>query len=144
MKLTPFHLAIPVRDIDEARDFYGEKMALPEGRSAPEWIDFNLFGHQLVTHLNPAIGKDGKIPAINNAVDGHGVPVPHFGVVLEFEDWEALAKRIEGFIDGFVIEPYIRFKGEPGEQGTMFFTDPSGNSLEFKAFKDIETQLFAK
>lgn len=144
MKLTPFHLAIPVRDIDEARDFYGKKMALPEGRSAAEWIDFNLFGHQLVTHLNPAIGKDGKIPAINNAVDGHGVPVPHFGVVLEFEDWEALAKRIEGFIDGFVIEPYIRFKGEPGEQGTMFFTDPSGNSLEFKAFKDIGTQLFAK
>lgn len=144
MALTPFHLAIPVRDIAEARDFYGTKMFLPEGRSANEWIDFNLFGHQLVTHLNPTIGKNGKISAINNAVDGHGVPVPHFGVVLEFNDWEALAKRVEGFIDGFIIEPYIRFKGEPGEQGTMFFSDPSGNALEFKAFRDIETQLFAK
>jgi len=143
MKLTPFHLAIAVRDIDEARYFYGEKMGLAEGRSSNEWIDFNLFGHQLVTHLNPELGKAGKIPAINNAVDGHGVPVPHFGVVLEFEDWETLAERVTGFIDGFVIEPYIRFKGEPGEQGTMFFSDPSGNSLEFKAFKDIETQLFA-
>lgn len=143
MKLTPFHLAIAVRDIDEARDFYGKKMGLAEGRSSNEWIDFNLFGHQLVTHLNPELGKAGKIPAINNAVDGHGVPVPHFGVVLEFEDWEALAERVTGFIDGFIIEPYIRFKGEPGEQGTMFFSDPSGNSLEFKAFKDIETQLFA-
>lgn len=143
MKLTPFHLAIPVRDIDEARDFYGVKMGLPEGRSANEWIDFNLFGHQLVTHLNPELGRTGKVSAINNAVDGHGVPVPHFGVVLEFEDWEALAERVQGFIDGFIIEPYIRFKGEPGEQGTMFFSDPSGNSLEFKAFKDIETQLFA-
>ena len=144
MSLTPFHLAIQVRDIDEARVFYGEKLGLPEGRSATEWIDFNMFGHQLVTHLNPAIGKTGKIPSIANGVDGHGVPVPHFGVVLNFDDWEALAEKARGFIDDFIIEPYIRFKGQPGEQGTMFFSDPSGNSLEFKAFKDIEAELFAK
>ena len=144
MTLTPFHLAIQVRDIDEARDFYGVKMGLPEGRSAQEWIDFNLFGHQLVIHLNPAIGKSGKVPTIANGVNGHGVPVPHFGVVLNFEDWEALADKVVEFIDGFIIEPYVRFKGEPGEQGTLFFTDPSGNALEFKAFKDIDAQLFAK
>ena len=140
MPLTPFHLAIQVRDIDEAREFYGVKMRLPEGRSAEEWIDFNLFGHQLVTHLNSAIGKSGKVPSIA----GHGVPVPHFGVVLNFAEWEALANTVTEFIDGFIIEPYIRFKGEPGEQGTMFFTDPSGNALEFKAFRDIEAELFAK
>ena len=144
MALTPFHLAIQVRDIDEARDFYGVKMGLPEGRSANEWIDFNLFGHQLVTHLNPAIGESGTVPTIANGVDGHGVPVPHFGVVLTFEDWKALATTVTKFIDGFIIEPYVRFKGEPGEQGTMFFTDPSGNALEFKAFKNIEAELFAK
>ena len=144
MPLTPFHLAIQVRDINEARDFYGVKIGLPEGRSAREWIDFNLFGHQLVTHLNPAIGKSGKIPNIHNAVDGHGVPVPHFGVVLNFKEWEALADTVAEFIDGFIIEPCVRFKDEPGEQGTMFFTDPSGNALEFKAFKDIDAGLFAK
>ena len=144
MPLTPFHLAIQVRDIDEARDFYGVKMGLPEGRSAQEWIDFNLFGHQLVTHLNHALGKSGKVPSIANGVDGHGVPVPHFGIVLNFDEWEALADTVAEFIDGFIIEPYVRFKGEAGEQGTMFFTDPSGNALEFKAFKDIESQLFAK
>lgn len=143
MQLTPFHLAIQVRDIDEARDFYGNKMGLPEGRSSSEWIDFDLFGHQLVTHLNPALGKEGKVPNIKNGVDGHGVPVPHFGVVMNFEDWQALAESVREFIDDFVIEPYIRFAGEPGEQGTMFFMDPSGNALEFKAFKDIESQLFA-
>jgi extradiol dioxygenase family protein len=142
--ITPFHLAIQVRDIDEAREFYGVKMGLPEGRSAPEWIDFNLFGHQLVTHLNPAIGKTGRVPSIANGVDGHGVPVPHFGVVLNFPEWEALADKARSFIDDFIIEPYIRFKGQPGEQGTMFFSDPSGNSLEFKAFRDIESELFAK
>lgn len=144
MTLTPFHLAIQVRDIDETRDFYGVKMGLPEGRSAQEWIDFNLFGHQLVTHLNPAIGKSGKVPSTANGVDGHGVPVPHFGVVLNFDEWEALANTVAAFIDGFIIEPYVRFKGEPGEQGTMFFIDPSGNALEFKAFKDIDAELFAK
>ena len=144
MLLTPFHLAIQVRDIDEAREFYGSKLGLPQGRSAPDWIDFSLFGHQLVTHLNPALGREGKVASIANGVDGHGVPVPHFGVALELEDWEALAEQVKGFIDGFVIEPYIRFKGQAGEQATMFFLDPSGNALEFKAFRDIEGQLFAK
>ncbi len=144
MPLTPFHLAIQVRDIEEARAFYGGKLGLPEGRSASEWIDFNLFGHQLVTHLNPSIGKDGKVSSIANGVDGHGVPVPHFGVVLQMADWEMLAEQVRQFIDGFLIEPYIRFKGEAGEQATMFFHDPSGNALEFKAFKDIDGQLFAR
>jgi extradiol dioxygenase family protein len=144
MKLTPFHLAIQVRDIMEARDFYGTKMGFPEGRSAPDWIDFNMFGHQLVTHLNASIGKQGKVQTIANAVDGHGVPVPHFGVVLEMHDWQELAERVPEFIDEFIVEPYIRFKGEAGEQATMFFCDPSGNALEFKAFKDIQAELFAK
>ena len=144
MQLTPFHLAIQVRDINEARDFYGNKMGLPEGRSSTDWIDFNLFGHQLVTHVNPQLGKEGKIASIANGVDGHGVPVPHFGVVLNFDDWEALAETVTQFVDDFIIEPYIRFKGQPGEQGTMFFSDPSGNALEFKAFRDIESQLFVK
>ena len=144
MALTPFHLAIQVRDIDEARVFYGEKMGLPEGRSSDDWIDFNLFGHQLVVHLNSALDKTGKISNISNPVDGHGVPVPHFGVVMNFDDWDVFAQRVTGFIDNFIIEPHTRFKGEPGEQGTMFFSDPSGNALEFKAFRDIESELFAK
>jgi len=144
MKITPFHLAIQVRDIDEAREFYGHKMGLAEGRSSAEWVDFNLFGHQLVTHLNPSIGKQGTIASISNSVDGHGVPVPHFGVVMEFEDWESLTLKLKGFIDAFIVEPYIRFEGEVGEQGTLFFSDPSGNALEFKAFRNIETQLFSK
>lgn len=144
MQLTPFHLAIQVRDIDEAREFYGNKMSLAEGRSSDQWIDFNLFGHQLVTHVNPAIGKTGSVNSTANPVDGHGVPVPHFGVVLTMEDWQTLADNVSLFIEEFLIEPYIRFKGEPGEQATMFFADPSGNALEFKAFRDIESQLFAK
>lgn len=144
MKLTPFHLAIPVRDIDETRDFYGTKLGFAEGRSTDQWIDFNMFGHQVVTHLNPNIGKDGKVQSMHNHVDGHGVPVPHFGVVMEFDDWEKFADKVSGFIDAFLIEPYVRFKGEIGEQGTMFFCDPSGNALEFKAFRDIENELFAK
>lgn len=144
MKLTPFHLAIQVRDIDEARDFYGSKLGFTEGRSSSQWIDFNMFGHQLVTHLNMQIGKQGKIPAITNAVDGHGVPVPHFGVVLNLQEWQLLADRVTEFIDYFIIDPYIRFKGEVGEQATMFFADPSGNFLEFKAFKEFDTELFAK
>lgn len=144
MQLTPFHLAIQVRDIDEARDFYGSKMGLPEGRSSKQWIDFNLFGHQLVTHLNPTIGKQGSVNNMANHVDGHGVPVPHFGVVLQMQDWKNLSDKVRGFITGFLIEPYVRFEGEPGEQATMFFTDPSGNALEFKAFSDIDAQLFAK
>jgi len=144
MKLTPFHIAVSVRDIDEAREFYGEKMGLAEGRSSDQWIDFNMFGHQFVTHLSPGIGKDGKLPQMTNPVDGHGVPVPHCGVVMEFEDWQAFAERVSGFIDEFIIEPYIRFAGQAGEQGTMFFADPSGNALEFKGFRDIEKELFAK
>ncbi len=144
MKLTPFHLAVQVRDIDEARDFYGTKMGFAEGRSSEHWIDFNLFGHQFVTHLNPQLGKTGKIASIYNPVDGHGVPVPHFGVVLNFDDWLDFADRVSGIIDNFIIEPYIRFKGEPGEQGTLFFSDPSGNALEFKGFRNIELELFAK
>ncbi|MCW8195906.1 glyoxalase [Proteobacteria bacterium 005FR1] len=144
MKLTPFHLAIQVRDIPEARDFYGSKLGFSEGRSSDVWVDFNMFGHQLVTHLNAGLGREGMVASIANAVDGDGVPVPHFGVVLELSDWEALAERVKGFVDTFIIEPRIRFKGEPGEQATMFFADPSGNALEFKAFRDIEGALFAK
>ena len=143
MKLTPFHLAIQVRDIEEARDFYGVKMGLAEGRSCEQWIDFNLFGHQLVTHLNPDIGKNGKVGHVSNPVDGHGVPVPHFGVVLEIEDWIKFANTLKSFVDHFIIEPCVRFEGEVGEQRTLFFADPSGNALEFKAFKNIEVALFA-
>jgi len=144
MQLTPFHIAVQVRDIDEARDFYGVKMGLSEGRSSDDWIDFNMFGHQFVTHLNPQLSNTGKINNISNSVDGHGVPVPHFGVVMNFEDWEVFSQKVSGFIDDFIIEPYVRFKGETGEQGTMFFSDPSGNALEFKAFRNIELELFAK
>ena len=142
--LTPFHLAIQVRDIAEAREFYGIKMGLPEGRSDTAWIDFDLFGHQLVTHLNPNLGPDGRVPTHCNPVDSHAVPVPHFGVVLTIPDWEKLADRTRDFVDEYIVEPYVRFRGEPGEQCTMFFEDPSGNALEFKAFADIEGQLFAR
>jgi len=141
--LRPFHLAIQVRDLDEAREFYGKRLNLPQGRSSDHWIDYNLFGHQLVVHLNPKLGKDGKVNQHANHVDGHGVPVPHFGVVLTMEEFAELEKRLREIGTEFVIEPYIRFKGQPGEQATMFFLDPSGNALEFKAFKDIESQLFA-
>ena len=141
--LTPFHIAVAVRDIDEAREFYGAGLGFAEGRSSEQWIDFNMFGHQFVTHLNAAIGPDGTISSISNSVDGHGVPVPHCGVVLEFEQWEQFAERARGVVSEFIIEPYIRFKGQPGEQGTLFFADPSGNALEFKAFRDIDSQLFA-
>lgn len=141
--LTPFHIAFQVRDIDEAREFYGNKMGLPEGRSDSTWIDFNLFGHQIVTHLNPALGPTGKVDNHCNPVDAHAVPVPHFGVILEVEAWKQLEKRVRTFVDEFIVEPYVRFEGQPGEQHTMFFSDPSGNALEFKAFADIESQLFA-
>lgn len=145
MQLTPFHLAIQVRDIDEAREFYGGKLGFPEGRSAQTWIDFNMFGHQLVTHLNPQIGRHGTLAGTSSQqVDGHRVPVPHFGVVLTLEDWESLAAKARRFIGEFIIEPHIRFRGEPGEQGTMFFSDPSGNAIEFKGFRDIASELFAK
>lgn len=142
MNLTPFHLAIQVRDIDEARDFYHHKMGFPMGRSSDSWIDFDMFGHQVVTHLNPAIGKDGKVQSLHNPVDSKSVPVPHFGVVLSMSDWKELSEKVTEFIDEFIIEPYIRFEGQPGEQATMFFSDPSGNALEFKAFNDIDKDLF--
>jgi extradiol dioxygenase family protein len=137
--LSPFHLAFPVHDLALARKFYGETLGCPEGRSSEEWIDFNFYGHQIVAHLAP--GETGS--AQRNAVDGHGVPVRHFGIVLPMKDWEAMAERLKAQGTAFVIEPYIRFQGQPGEQATMFFLDPSGNALEVKAFADIR-MLFAK
>ena len=140
--LTPFHLAFPVRDINEAREFYGGLLGLPEGRSDETWIDFDLFGHQIVAHEKQGLAK-AEDRNHHNPVDGHDVPVPHFGVVLEMKDWQSLADRLKSREVEFVIEPYIRFQGEVGEQATMFFLDPSGNALEFKAFKD-RSQLFEK
>jgi extradiol dioxygenase family protein len=140
MSLRPFHIAFPVDDLAAARRFYGGVMQCPEGRSSESWIDFDLFGHQIVAHLDHEKGKRG---AISNPVDGHDVPVPHFGVVLELPQWEALAERLRAGGTKFVIEPTIRFKGQVGEQATMFFLDPAGNALEFKAFADL-SQLFAK
>jgi extradiol dioxygenase family protein len=141
-ELTPFHIAFPVRDIAEARRFYGGILGCPEGRSAPEWVDFDLYGHQIVAHFKRGMGEAGD-GAHHNPVDGHDVPVPHFGVVLEMDQFDALAERLRNARVKFVIEPYVRFKGEVGEQATMFFLDPSGNALEFKAFKD-RSLLFAK
>lgn len=140
-KISPFHVAIPVHDLDKARAFYGGVLQCPEGRSSDHWIDFDLFGHQFVVHLKPNADKDNLLHF--NQVDGHGVPVPHYGVVLEWELWEQLAARLKEQQIKFEIEPYIRFKGQVGEQATMFFLDPSGNALEFKAFKDLRT-MFAK
>lgn len=142
-KLTPFHLAVTVRDLAEAREFYCGLLNCEEGRSSDEWIDFNLFGHQFVCHLDRSIGKTGRTTHRINPVDGHGVPVPHFGVVLELDVWEKLAESVKSEVE-FIIPPTIRFKGEVGEQATMFFSDPSGNALEFKAFKDIDANLFAR
>lgn len=136
--LRPFHLAVPVHDLEAARAFYGQTLGCREGRSADRWIDFDLYGHQFVAHLVP--GYSGPA-AGRNPVDGHDVPVPHFGVVLTMSDWRTLAARLEGRLD-FLIEPHVRFAGRPGEQATMFFRDPSGNALEFKAFDD-DTRLFA-
>jgi uncharacterized protein len=136
--LQPFHLAMPVNNLASTRQFYGEFLGFVEGRSCEQWIDWNFFGHQFVTHLHPQ-----KNPTITNAVDGHGVPVPHFGVVLEWQQWHDFAEKLKSAKIKFVIEPYIRFRGQIGEQATMFFLDPSGNALEFKAFQDI-SQLFAK
>ena len=141
MSLTPFHIAFPVDDLDRARTFYGQTLGCPEGRSSAEWIDFDLFGHQIVAHLAPkAPVEQGRH---HNPVDGHAVPVPHFGVVLTMDQWHALADRLKSAGQKFEIEPYIRFKGQNGEQATMFFYDPSGNALEFKAFADM-SQVFAK
>jgi len=136
--IAPFHLAFPVDDLTAARSFYGGLLGCPEGRSSSEWIDFDFFGHQIVTHLAPKKAADH-----HNPVDGHDVPVPHFGVVLDWDDFQTLATRLRDGGMQFVIEPYIRFAGLVGEQATMFFCDPSGNALEFKSFRD-RSQLFAK
>lgn len=139
--ISPFHLAFPVRDVDEARRFYVEMLGCREGRSDQQWVDLDLFGHQIVAHYQPPAAGSTKVH--HNPVDGHDVPVPHFGVVLEWDVWQQLSSRLLDAGVQFVIEPYIRFEGEVGEQATMFFLDPSGNALEFKAFRD-PSQLFAK
>lgn len=136
MSLPPFHLAFPVHDIEAARRFYGGLLGCPEGRSGEDWVDFNLFGHQIVAHRVAASQGEGRRPS--NPVDGRQVPVPHFGAVLSWGDWEALAARLKAAQVDFLIEPYVRFAGQPGEQATMFFCDPSGNALEFKAFRNLE------
>jgi extradiol dioxygenase family protein len=137
--LSPFHLAFPVHDLALARQFYGQTLGCPEGRNSEQWVDFNFYGHQIVTHLAP----DETGLAQRNAVDGHGVPVRHFGVVLPMAEWETLAERLKAKGIQFIIEPYLRFEGQPGEQATMFLLDPSGNALEIKAFADI-AMLFAR
>ena len=137
-KLSPFHLAIPVRNLKESRQFYGELLGCVEGRSSDIWIDFNFFGHQLVCHESSAV----KESSCENPVDGKEVPIPHFGVVLEMHQWCELRDKLLAVDMQFVIAPYIRFEGQVGEQTTMFFYDPSGNALEFKSFKDIEGELF--
>jgi extradiol dioxygenase family protein len=139
MTLRPFHLAFPVHDLAAARAFWGGTMGCAEGRSADDWIDFDFFGHQIVAHLAPGKSAD----AGGNPVDGHDVPVPHFGIVLSMADWQALADRLTAAGVQFEIEPHIRFQGQPGEQATMFFRDPSGNAIEMKAFEDLG-QLFAR
>lgn len=136
--LHPFHLAFPVHDLNEARNFYKNILGCQEGRSSDDWVDFNLYGHQVVAHLAPQECS----PVQTSDVDDHNVPVRHFGVVLDMPAWEALAQRLKDAGTRFIIEPYIRFKGQPGEQATMFFQDPSGNALEFKAFKNLDS-LFA-
>ncbi len=137
--LSPFHLAFPVHDLEAARGFYGGLLGCPEGRSSGEWIDFDFLGHQIVAHLVPGMAAGGD----SNPVDGHDVPVPHFGAVLAMADWEALAARLEKAGVAFAIPPTVRFKGQAGEQATMFFRDPSGNALEIKAMRD-PGDLFVK
>src|SRR6476469_966564 len=139
-ELPPFHLAFPVHDLEAARAFYGGLLGCPEGRSAAEWIDFDFFGHQIVAHLDPAMRPRPH----HNPVDGRDVPVPHFGAVLPLDEWERIAERLQAAeAVEFVIEPTIRFRGEAGEQATMFFRDPSGNALEIKAMRD-PANLFRK
>jgi extradiol dioxygenase family protein len=138
-QFKPFHLAFPIRDIDETRKFYGDLLGCDIGRSTDKWIDFNFFGHQLSAHIKPE--ELNQVSA--NAVDGKNVPVRHFGAILPWKEWHELADKLQAHEIEFVIEPYIRFKGEVGEQATMFFLDPCGNALEFKSFQD-ETQIFAK
>lgn len=143
MSIGPFHLAFHVDDLEAARRFYGGVLGCREGRSARDWVDFDLYGHQFVCHLNPQLGRDGRLSSHFNPVDGHGVPVPHCGVVLEPADWEDLAARLKRHPVEWVVEPYTRFQGSPGEQSTLFILDPSGNALEFKSFHDLG-QLFAR
>lgn len=138
-RLRPFHLAFPVTDLAAARRFYGGLLGCPEGRSSNEWVDFNLYGHQIVAHLSPTEAGHRS----TSEVDGDSVPVRHFGVVLDMPEWQALADRLQREGTRFIIEPHIRFKGEVGEQATMFFLDPCGNALEFKAFADLDA-LFAR
>ncbi len=139
LQISPFHLAIPVWNLDTCRTFYRDILGCEEGRSSEQWVDFNFFGHQLVIHYKPKSEEDLH----TNPVDGKNVPVPHFGVVLPWETFQLFAEQLKQKHIDFVIEPYIRFEGEVGEQATMFFLDPAGNALEFKAFKDMN-QLFAK
>lgn len=138
-KISPFHLAIPVHNLAECRTFYRDTLGFEEGRSSDHWVDFDFFGHQLVIHYKAKSEEELH----TNAVDGKNVPVPHFGVVLPYEEFDPFAERLKAHKIEFVIEPYVRFEGEPGEQATLFFLDPAGNALEFKAFKNIE-QLFAR
>lgn len=138
MTPMPFHLAIPVDSLEQASAFYGDLLGCTRGRSSSQWIDWNFFGHQLVTHL---VTEMPSRP-FQNEVDAHAVPVPHFGMVLNWQDWHMLADKLETANTVFVIKPYIRFKGQTGEQATLFLHDPAGNALEFKSFKDI-SQLFA-
>ena len=140
--ITPFHLAISCRDVAEATAFYRDVLGCELGRSSEDWIDLNLYGHQLVCHLDPNLGADGQVVLVHSDVDAHAVPIPHFGVVLTMDDWHKLADRLKDYGVRFMIEPYVRFQGQAGEQATMFFKDPSGNALEFKAFKDVN-RLFA-
>ena len=142
LNLSPFHLAIQVRNLKEARKFYGSILDCEEGRSSSNWIDFNFYGHQLVCHLNKSIGENNKIKKIKNSVDFEQIPVPHFGVVLSMDAWNNLSKSLLEKKISFIIKPTVRFKGTVGEQATMFFEDPSGNALEFKAFNNIKKQLF--
>jgi extradiol dioxygenase family protein len=137
MSLRPFHIAFPVDNLEAARHFYGEILGCPEGRSAAGWIDFNLFGHQIVAHYKPEAAPRNQQERDGNHVDGHDVPIPHFGVVLSTDQWKELAARVRTAGIEFVVEPYTRFEGQVGEQSTMFFLDPAGNALEFKAFADL-------
>ncbi len=141
MTLPPFHLAFPVHDLAAARSFYGDLLGCPEGRSAADWIDFDFFGHQIVAHQAPA--AVARLSGASNRVDGEDVPVPHFGAVLPMADWRALAERLTAQGVDFIIEPTVRFEGQPGEQATMFFRDPSGNAIEMKAMAD-PSALFAR
>ncbi|MCF8466937.1 MAG: VOC family protein [Sneathiella sp.] len=137
--IRPFHLAFPVDDLEAARGFYKGLLGCGEGRSSAEWVDFDFHGHQIVAHLAPEETGAAK----TSTVDGHGVPCRHFGLVMAMEEWQETADRLTGAGVEFVIKPYVRFKGEPGEQATMFFNDPAGNAVELKAFKNLD-QLFAK